>query len=388
MGKELILSATGRPLGPLGYSKFDRIVNQSDRFGEPILNKEGQEIPLILDYQTQKQLDHWHDHIKNVLGFDIPITTMTTLARKVTLQSYYEIYPADYMPVVEGQGAWGDNILTLREFTSGDTFETGITNLSQSNARIPAVDAALDSIILPIYTWNKQTVWSLPQIEQAAKAGNWDYAEALQRSMKTNYDLGVQHISFLGAAGLRNTSNNCYGLLTLPNVYTDSTLFTAAGNVPIYKFPLANLNTFASQAVNLYRTNAQRSAWPDSFYVPEDDWIGMGGSQFSATFPIGTIGEILDKAFRSSIPGGKWRGIKPISYAMVSNSAGALTTNTYMLVKYDDMAFNLQLPVPYTTTVPNSINNYQLQNVGYAQFTGVQVLKPRELMYFAGGYSS
>lgn len=377
---QMIMSATGRPLGPAGYSQFDRIVNTS--------NAKGDEVPLTLDFRGQTQADYWYGHIKNALGFDIPITTMTTVARKATTQNFFEIAPADYLPVIAGQGAWGDQLLTLREFIQGDTFETGITNLSQTNARIPAIDAALDSIVLPIYTWNKAAYWSLPQIEQAAKAGNWDYAEALQKSRKKNWDLGIQHIAFLGAAGMRNTYNNCYGLLTLPNVYTDSSIFSAAGNVPISEMPQSNLNTFVKSAISLYRANAQKSAWPDCFYMPEDDWIGIGGTQYSPTFPIGSIGEILEKMFRQSIPTGKWRGIKPISYAQASFSSGVLTTNTYMLMRYDDETINMQIPVPYTTTVPNSINNYQLQDVGYGQFTGVQALRPREIMYLAGGFTS
>jgi hypothetical protein len=48
----------------------------------------------------------------------------------------------------------------------------------------------------------------------------------------------------------------------------------------------------------------------------------------------------------------------------------------------------MQLPVPYSTTVPNSLDNFQLQDVAYAQFTGVQALKPREIIYFNSGYSS
>ena len=98
--------------------------------------------------------------------------------------------------------------------------------------------------------------------------------------------------------------------------------------------------------------------------------------------------EILDAAFKKQVPDGKWKGIKPLAYAMVSNSFGGLTYNTYTLINYDDTTFNMQIPVPYTTTVPNSINNYQLQDVGYGQYTGVAAFRPRELMYFNGGFTS
>ena len=94
----------------------------------------------------------------------------------------------------------------------------------------------------------------------------------------------------------------------------------------------------------------------------------------------------MEKAFKKQIPNGGFKGILPIAYAIPANSFGALSVHTYMLVNHNVKTFNMQLPVPYTTTVPNSLNNFQLQDVGYAQFTGVQAIKPRELCYFTGTF--
>jgi len=373
---KIITDVFGKPLR--------RVVNGHD--GKPlILNPEEQ---AACDWSESQIRNRSGRRIGNALGFEIDITTMTAIARKIVQQSYYEIEPAEYLPIIAGQGAWSTNVETVREFVTGDSFESGITNLSQANARISEVDAAVDGVNLPIYNWNKRASWTIMQIQHAAKVGNWDYGEALQKARKKNYDLGIQRVAFLGANGFVNALSNCYGLLNLPNVYTDTTVFTAAGNVAISKMPLANLNTFASTLVSMYRVNCNRSAWPTDFYVPEDDFIAMGGSQFSPTFPIGTIGEILLKAFKSSVPNGKFGAIKPISYAMVSFSGGTLSNNAYVLLNKNDETLNMQLPVPYSTTVPNSLDNFQLQDVAYAQFTGVQALKPREIIYFNSGYSS
>lgn len=363
----LVLNKLGKPL---------RHIIRNRKTGEPV----------ILNKREQKTADYQEDYIKNVLGFDVPITTMTTIAREITEQVFYEIDPTLYVPTVEGQGAWSDQILTYRSYQIGDSFETGISNMAQNNARIENVDAGIDSVKIPVYLWDKTITWSIPQMEMAAKAGNWDLIGTLEESRKTNFDLGIQRIAFLGGQGFQTIQSNMYGLLNLPNVNVDTSVFTAAGNVEISAMSVTQLNTFVANLVNVYRINSTRTAWPTHFYVPEDDYIGMGGTQYSPTFPIGTTLEILEKAFKKQIPNGGFKGILPIAYAIPANSFGALSVHTYMLVNHNVKTFNMQLPVPYTTTVPNSLNNFQLQDVGYAQFTGVQAIKPRELCYFTGTF--
>lgn len=349
-----------------------------------VRNKKGE--PILLSHQEQTLADYEENHVKNVIGFDVPITTMTTIARQITEQVFYEIDPAEYMPVIEGQGAFGDSILTYRSFQIGDSFETGIVNMAQNNGRTAMMDAGVDSVRLPIYSWAKSVTWSLIQMQQAAKAGNWDVVGSLEEARKTNFDLGIQRIAFLGAQGFQTAQANCYGLLNLPNVNTDTAVFAASGNVMISQMNVTQLNIFVANLVNAFRLNNNRTAWPTHFYIPEDDYIGMGGTQYSPTFPIGTTLEIMTKAFKQQVPNGGFKGILPIAYAIPANSFGSLSYHTYMLVNKNEKSFNMQLPVPYTTTVPNSLNNFQLQDVGYGQYTGVQALRPRELMYFNGGF--
>ena len=40
------------------------------------------------------------------------------------------------------------------------------------------------------------------------------------------------------------------------------------------------------------------------------------------------------------------------------------------------------LQVDYTNTLANSLDNFNFQNVGYGQFSGVQAYRPLELLYF------
>ena len=230
------------------------IVNNS--LGKPLRDivrgKDGK--PIILNEKEQKACDY-NEQVTNALGFDIPITTMTTIAKKISEQKFYTVPPAEYVPIVVGQGAFGDSILTYRSYEIGDAFETGITNMAQNNDRIAAMDAGVDSVRVPTYFWNKMITWSLPQIEFAAKAGNWDLVAALEKSRKENWDLGIQRIAFLGAQGFKTSVANCYGLLTLPNVDTNTTVFSASGNTQISQMSPTNLNIFVANLVNAYRIN-------------------------------------------------------------------------------------------------------------------------------------
>lgn len=42
----------------------------------------------------------------------------------------------------------------------------------------------------------------------------------------------------------------------------------------------------------------------------------------------------------------------------------------------------MDIPVDLTITQPNTVNNFQFQDAGYGQYTGVGVMRPLEVLYF------
>lgn len=362
--KDLIVNSKGVPLRDI------------------VRNRKGE--PIILDEFRQNQCDFQEQMIYNALGYEIPITTVTTIAQKVTEQKFATIPFAEYLPVVEGQGAFGDSILTLRAVEVGDSFETGIVNSAQNNGRLSETNVGIDGVRVPIYSWAKKVTWGLIEMQQAAKLGNWNIVEAKEKSRKRNWDLGIQRIAFLGAQGFQTVQSNCYGLLTMPNVSTDTSVFAASGSVPISQMSPAQLNIFVANLINLYRANNNRTADPTHFIVPEFDYLGMS-TMYSAVFPTKTILEVLNAAFKEQAPG--FKGIKRLFYGMASLSYGALTLDTYVLLNYDEETLNMQIPVPFQTTTPNSMDGFSLQDVGYGQYTGVAAFRPREILYLTGGFA-
>jgi hypothetical protein len=54
----------------------------------------------------------------------------------------------------------------------------------------------------------------------------------------------------------------------------------------------------------------------------------------------------------------------------------------YVLLNYDEEALRMDIPLDYTNTLANSLDNFSFQNAGYGQFTGVLAYRPLELLYF------
>ena len=56
--------------------------------------------------------------------------------------------------------------------------------------------------------------------------------------------------------------------------------------------------------------------------------------------------------------------------------------NIYALYNKSEDALRMNIPVDYTNTMANSTNGFQFENTAYGQFTGVTVIRPKEMIYF------
>ncbi len=319
----------------------------------------------------------------NSLGYDISITSLTTIADKVTEQKFFQIPPAEYFPIRVGQGAWSDQITTYRDFSIADEFETGIVNVAGGNMRIANADAAVDSLTIKVYDWAKSNSWSLIELNKAAKSGNWDLITSKMKSRKKNWDLGIQRIAFLGADGQNSTGGNCFGLLNQPGVTVNTTAITS----PISGLSTSALKTICQDLIEDFRSNCNRSAWPKIFAVPESDYNGMA-SQSSPDFPIKSVLQVLEETFKIITRDDQFK-ILPCAYGdsafRVSSVLSAPTITgkqVYSLHTMDDESIRMDIPVDYTTTLPNSIDNFGFQSAAYGEFTGVLAYRPLEQLLF------
>ena len=329
------------------------------------------------DY-TQRLLNERFD---NSLGYEINITSLTTIMKKITEQKFFEIAPADYLPVRVGEGAWSSNLVTYRSFELAANFEDGIVNLGSNNSKLAVADAGVDSLTIQVFNWGKTLGWNIFDLELAAKAGNWDLVTAKEKARKKNWDLGIQKVAFLGTNS--GTNSQCVGLLNQPGITTVAS--ASWFNIPVSTMTTAQLKTFTANIVEAYRNNCNRTAWPTHFIIPESDYNGLA-SQASAQFPIKSTLQLLEETFQTICRNKNFR-ILPLAYAdgpygIYQNQTTANQLQIYTLLNYDEESLRMDVPVDYTNTLANSLDNFMFQNVGYGQFTGVLAYRPLEMMYF------
>lgn len=341
-----------------------------------ILNSKGEAVVLNkLEARRASALDR----MCNSLGYEISITTLTTIMKAITDQRFFEVAPADYMPVRVGEGAWSSNLVTYRSFQMGGEFEDGVVNLGANNSRLATADAGVDSLTIQVYNWAVNIGWSIMDLEIAAKSGNWDLVSAKEESRKRNWDLGIQRVAFLGARGANGSSGTCLGLLNQSGITVNTTVITKA----ISSMTVSELKTFTATLIESYRSNCQRTAWPTHFVVPESDYNGLA-SQASPDFPIKSTLQLLEEMFQV-ITRNKAFKIMPLAYgdaAYHADVASIAGKQVYALYNADEKSLRMDIPVDYTNTLANSIDNFMFQNVGYGQFTGVLAYRPLEMIYF------
>lgn len=327
---------------------------------------------------TQKLVN---ERFGNQLGYEVPITTLTTILKKVSEQKLYEVAPADYIPIKVGEGTWSSNLTAFRSFDVADEFESGIINTGASNTRLSVADAAVDALNIKISNWGKNCGWSIFDLQEAARSGNWDLVSAKEKARKRNWDLGIQRVAFLGARGQNGTGGSCLGFLNQPTGQFDATLITTKLSLMTY----TQLATFQQAAIGSYRKANNYTAFPTHFIIPESDYNGLA-VQSSPQFPMKSVLALLEEAFQILTKNKNFK-ILPTAYADVANAGGSLPSGAasclYTFLNYDEESLVMNVPLPYTNTLANSIDNFMFQNAGYGQFSGVLLLRPAEL-YYAG----
>lgn len=321
--------------------------------------------------------------VMNALGYERTITTLTSIQKKVTEQKFFEIAPADYMPIRVGEGAWSSELLTYREYTGMGTFENGLLNLGGNNTRLANNETGVDSLSIKVIDWTESLGWSIIEIEKAAKSGNWDIVSSKERARKRVWDLGIQKIAFLGVGQGINTANKkVLGLLNQnldldigAQVKIDTTLLT--NSITSLAATPTQLAAFLQQLLTRYRNNCQRTAYPTHFLIPESDYNGMLTAS-SPDFPLKSIMAYMEETLKGITKNPNFK-VMSLSYGDAAFNGG--TNQCYVLLNHDEESIRMDIPVDYTNTLANSIDNFNFQNAAYGEFTGVKAYRPTELYY-------
>ncbi len=317
--------------------------------------------------------------VEQATGYQILIDTMTYIKQQESKQTYYELgsfglTPASFVPIAVGDGAWASNILTRRVYTNAGDWEASLTRQGSNNERSTQSDVSMDSVSLNTFIWDDAVTYTLAEIEQALVASNWDIIAAKHASRMKKWQQGVQITTFLGTK-----SKNMEGLFINTAVNVNTSLITA----PISGLSAANFLTFVQTLISTYWTNTNSTVLPTHFVMPMIDYLGLmtlvPGS--AGTFPVPML-TYLENAFKQLCgPNFKILG-NAYGDAANSNSLRGVNKNTYALYRHDAESLRRDVPVDFTVTQPQTLNNWQFEDVAYAQITGVGFYKPLETLLF------
>lgn len=338
---------------------------------QKIMNAKGElvEAPALLNDRELAVTERMTNALSTDFGYAVDITTLTAILRVVSEQKFYQIPIADYMPVkVDTNTAWAEELLAFRSFVVGGQFEKGYVK-SGEEGRLASTDAAVSAIRAPIRTWAKELSWAIPQIGEASRTGVWDIVEAKERSRKTNWDLGIQRVAFLGSSDGVMT-----GALNMPGVTIKTEILPA----PIAQLSTEQLNALPGNMLAAYQINSNYTAYPDFLWVPQEDYNAL--ATYDTQYRNKTRLEVLQDAFRITTRNPNFQ-ILPLAYASAAQSDGVLATNRYVLGRNDENSFRFEIPVDYTVTVANTIEGWTFRNVGFGQHSSVLPLRPQEFLY-------
>lgn len=309
--------------------------------------------------------------IANANGFDIDITTLTDIKTKVTTQKFYTVTPSEYLPVVAGEGAWAEDLLTYKSFSTGGNFEAGIVDAGSGNGKLQTTDTAIEGVRVPTKFWGNELNYNLMELNRASKSGNWSLIQAKEEARFKSWQLGVQKTAFLGLA----SADDVTGLLTQTDVTANTTLITK----DISSMTSTEFEALIAGLLPAYYANSNNTAMPDTFIIPTDDYLGLGSAS-DATFPLKSKLERLLDALRMMTANPNFE-IKPLSYSQQENNG--LSKNRYVLYnRSDDASLRMDVPIGYTTTVMDTVNGFNYTSVAYGQFTGAVAYRPKEMLYF------
>lgn len=305
-------------------------------------------------------------------GFNYVIESLSYIRSQIIDQIFYEIPIADFMPVDVGEGAYAEEIVQNLTFMSGGSFYDGDVANADNNGRVAQVNAGLSPIRMRTQLWRKGTGWSIFELMRAATANNWDVVESKLKSLKKDWDLGVQETAFLG----HPDGSNLVGLLNDSEVTVNNTLLP----VSLSAMTESQFTTFIQTVLPTYFANANDTTLPDTLVIPNDDYLGLT-APYTGSFPVISKIEYLSNALSKATDNPDFK-IMGLSYAQATRNAGrGLNENRYVLYKKNPETLKMAIPIDFTMLEADTTNKFNWQQLAYGQYSGCLINRKREVLY-------
>jgi hypothetical protein len=345
-------------------------------FSQPMGWRPGMSLPMVHNMKLANASNGNID--SSAAGYRYTMYTTTLIRAAVVAQKFYRIPFAEYVPVIPGEAAWLEEIKTNLVYSIGGTFEQGIVNLGNQQTRLARVETAVSPVTQTIATWAKKYDFSIIEVNKALAADNWNVQEGKMKALKTEWDLGLQKMCFLG---ILQNQTQFPGLLSNAAVNINNSVIEA--NISTLSY--AAFNTLVATILDAYWENSNHTAMPDHFGIPQSDWLGLGAF-INPQYPLAdsTYLAVLLKVFRE-VSGNPNFVIYPVLYGDMATNAGYWTSNgtqRYVLYRKDPESVRMDLPLDFVLTAPIPVGAVEFEGAGYGQFTSPVILRPAEMLYF------
>lgn len=311
-------------------------------------------------------------------GYDYAIRTTTFLAAKTVMQLFYEVDGGlgAFIPIVEGEGAYLEDMRINRQFMLGNSFELARVSTMTGHARIGGVGIANIPITIKYTMFAEGFQYNEMELQKSLRSLNWDLVGGGMTALKKFFDQGVQKVAFLGLA---DDQTNTPGFLTMPGVTSNTTRITAN----ISGLSATDFQTFVAGVLADYRSNCAETTWPDTFVMPMSDYVGMA-SAASTTAVLGSKLSYLLQAFKEITMNNSFR-ILPLAYSNAARNAGYVSANgknRYVLYKNDVDTLRMEHPVPFTLSPSVRVGALNFETAAVQQISGTVPIKPAEILYY------
>lgn len=303
------------------------------------------------------------------LGLNVDFPYLTHILADISRQKFTKIALTDYAPVSVGEGAWAPAYVKNLSIGSGDSFESGFISTGADATRLAEVKAQMGTMSFPIRVWAKKASWDIPSIKKSALA-KYDIVAETEFQRKKNWDLGNQKIFFVG-----DTEQGLGGLLTNDKVTVNTSIIGSEQGFS--GMDESEYQVAIGKIMTAYDMNCNYTAIPDRFVIPAWDYTGMA-SAASSTFPMITKLEYLNNMFKQQTGRDDFKILK-CPYA--SKGFAGLAKSTWALYESDPSALRYMIPVQYTSTLYNSVDNFFFQSVAYGEVGGMHIYYPNQVLY-------
>lgn len=303
-------------------------------------------------------------------GLEKTITTLTQIVAGVQRQKFYTVAEplTTYVPMEMGTGAYSRQLFQYAVAQVGDSFESGIVQPGNGINKDANVDITVDGISLKNNFWRMKYQATKEIVEMGrVNAETFSYIEEQERARLKTYQLGIQKVAFLGT----NDGLNL-GLLNQTDVAVNTSLLPAN----IASMSIQELTNFAKTAIATYFANSNSTTFPNTWLMPTSDYMSLG-VPINPQYPIGTIREFLENAFKAAGAPADFR----ILHTVYGNAAGVNGTARHVLYNRDADVLTMYLPKPYTPYPLYPAGSLDMISDAEAQFTGVWVKRPKEILY-------